>query len=413
MAVVVIGAGHAGVQAAESLRAAGYVERVFLLDKDDRLPYQRPPLSKDYMKPGSDPTPLPLRGQRFYADHDIELRTGVAASGIDARDMLVHTAAGDAIPYTDVIIAAGAEARRASCSGAFDLQGISYLRTVTDAEALRSQLDGTARRVVVVGAGFIGLEFAAVAAERGLDVTVIDFAQRPMQRVLSPSMSAYFSEVHEGLGVALRFDEGLAHFVGSDGHVSAVVGTSGTVYPCDFAVVGLGVTTDETLASSSGVACNRGILVDEYLRTNVPHIYAIGDLAVFPARGSGHHLRLESVQNATDMAKTVARTIATSVAIPYHATPWFWSHQGPAKLQIAGIADPAGVVVERGDRASGKFSQFVFHDDRLVAVESVNSPADHVAARKLLDHGAGITLDQARDQSFDVKAHAKALPSAV
>lgn len=413
MSVIIIGAGHAGVQAAESLRTAGYGDAVVLLDKDDRLPYQRPPLSKDYMKADSDATPLPLRGEGFYADHEIDLRTDSEVVRIDPGASEVHTSRGDVLPFTDLIIAAGADARRATCSGALDLQGVHYLRTVSDAEALRSRLDGGARRVVVVGAGFIGLEFAAVAAQRGLDVTVIDFAQRPMQRVLSPSMSAYFAQVHQDLGVKLSFDEGLGHFIGDGGRITGVIGTSGKIYPCDLAVVGLGVNTDQPLADSAGIACDRGILVDEHLLTNVPHIYAIGDLALFPARGSGHHLRLESVQNATDMAKTVARSIASSSPVRHHATPWFWSNQGPARLQIAGIADPAGVVVERGDRHAGKFSQFIFHDGKLVAVESVNAPADHVAARKLLEHDASITMEQARDQAFDLKAHARALSTSV
>lgn len=411
MSVVIVGAGNAGVQAAESLRASGYNERITLLDKDDRLPYQRPPLSKDYMKAESDAEPLPLRGRGFFADHEIDLQTGTAAVGIDPSARVVHTSAGEMISFADLIIAAGAEARKAQCSGANNLLGVHYLRTVSDAEALRTRLDEGARRVVVVGAGFIGLEFAAVAVQRGLDVTVIDFAQRPMQRVLSPSMSAYFAQLHSDLGVKLLFDEGLAHFIGEAGRVNAVVGTSGRVYACDFAVVGLGVTTDQQMADAAGIRCDRGVLVDEYLQTNIPHVFAIGDLAVFPARGSGHHLRLESVQNATDMAKTVARTIATGTPVGYHATPWFWSSQGPAKLQIAGIADPAGVVIERGDREAGRFSQFIFHDSRLVAVESVNAPADHVAARKLLDHDAGLTIEQARDRSFDVKVFAKSLPT--
>ena len=409
MSVVIIGAGHAGVQAAESLRVGGYADPIVLLDKDEHLPYQRPPLSKDYMKQDSDPTPLPLRGQAFYRDHGIDLRTRVEATGIDAAARRVHTRDGDSIGFTDLIIATGAEARRAHCAGSAELDGISYLRTVTDAELLRSRLDSGASRVVVVGAGFIGLEFAAVAAQRGLDVTVIDFAQRPMQRVLSPSMSEYFSQVHQTLGVRLHFDEGLDHFVGTGGQVSGVIGTSGSSYPCDLVVVGLGVVIDGALTDSSGIHSDRGIVVDEHLRTSIPHVYAIGDLAVFPSPHARGRIRLESVQNATDMAKTVARSITGSPA-PYHATPWFWSNQGPAKLQIAGISDPAAVVIERGDRAAGKFSQFLFHDDKLIAAESVNAPADHVAARKLIDHDAGITMEQARDRSFDLKAYARALP---
>lgn len=408
MTVVIIGAGHSGVQAAESLRQEGYAERVVLLDKAGHLPYQRPPLSKDYMKEGGDPTPMPLRGNAFYSEHNIDLRTGAKVTAIDGEAKLVFVDGGEAVPYDELIIAAGAEARRAHCKGS-ELEGISYLRTVDDADALRAETDIGHGRVLVVGAGFIGLEFAAVAAQRGLDVTVIDFAQRPMQRVLTPSMSDFFTQMHTDLGVKLHFNEGLDHFIGEQGRLTGVVGTSGAVYPCDFAVVGLGVVTDDVLPATAGISCDRGIHVDEYLRTNVPHTYAIGDLAVFPSKHFGGNLRLETVQNATDMAKTVARTIMGNPST-YDISPWFWSNQGPAKLQIAGLADPSDVVVERGNRASGKFSQFLFRDEKLVAVESVNSPADHVAARKLLEHDSGISMEQARDHNFDLKAYARSIP---
>lgn len=407
MTVVIIGAGHAGVQAAGSLRTEGYTGRIVLLDKAEHLPYQRPPLSKDYMKAGSDPSPMPLRGDAFYVENEIELRTGAEVTSIDSAKKVVRLAGGDPVAYDELIIAVGADARRATCEGT-DLEGISYLRTVEDAETLRALLDAEHGRVVVVGAGFIGLEFAAAAAERGLDVTVIDFAQRPMQRVLSPSMSEHFARVHGDLGVKLRFDEGLDHFIGENGHVTGVVGTSGETYACDFAVVGLGVVTDDELATNAQLECNRGIVVDKFLRTNAPDIYAIGDVAVFPSRHFGDHLRLESVQNATDMAKTVAKTIA-GTATAYDIAPWFWSNQGSAKLQIAGLADPADVVIERGDRATGKFSQFLFREERLVAVESVNSPGDHVASRKLLERDGGITMAQARDPEFDLKAFVRSL----
>ncbi|GGA72391.1 oxidoreductase [Pseudoclavibacter endophyticus] len=407
MGVVIIGAGHAGVQAAESLRTEGYEGAITLLEKTPHLPYQRPPLSKDYMKAAGEPAPLPMRGEAFYAQHGIELRTGADVTGIDADTRLVRLADGEQLAYDDVIVAVGADARRASCEGV-GLAGVEYLRTVDDAATLRAQLDAGHGRVVVVGAGFIGLEFAAVAAKRGLEVTVIDFAQRPMQRVLTPSMSEHFVRVHEGLGVTLRFNEGLDRFVGANGRVAGVVGTSGAHYPCDFAVVGLGVVTDEALAEGAGLGYDRGILVDEYLRSTVPHVYAIGDVAVFPSKRAGAPLRLESVQNATDMAKTVAKTVAGDPT-EYDVAPWFWSNQGPAKLQIAGLADPADIVIERGDRETGKFSQFLFRDERLVAVESVNRPADHVASRKLLEHGATITMEQARDPEFDLKAYARAL----
>jgi 3-phenylpropionate/trans-cinnamate dioxygenase ferredoxin reductase subunit len=407
MTVVVIGAGHAGVQAAESLRVERYSENIILLDKGTHLPYQRPPLSKDYMKAGAEPEPMPLRGEKFYADHDIDLRTGVHVTGIDARERRVLVAGGESIAYDAAIIAAGADARRATCAGEA-LAGVNYLRTLEDAEGLRAELDRGHGQVVVVGAGFIGLEFAAAAAQRGLDVTVIDYAQRPMQRVLSPSMSQYFADLHAGLGAKLEFDEGLDRFVEADGRVSGVVGTSGTIYPCDFAVVGLGVTVDCGLAPNPESIGQHGIIVDEYLQTSTDDVYAIGDLAVFPSLIDDGLTRLESVQNATDMAKTVAKTI-TGHRARYSASPWFWSNQGPAKLQIAGVGDPSDIVVERGSRTTGKFSQFLFRGRHLVAVESVNSPADHVAARKILEHGGELSMEQVRDHAFDVKAYARGL----
>lgn len=407
MTAVIIGAGHAGVQAAESLRNEGYGKRIVLLDRAAHLPYQRPPLSKDYMKPDGDPHPMPLRGAAFYGEHDIDLELGAEVTEIDAAAKSVRLRAGRDIPYGELIIATGAEARRATCVGS-DLAGIHYLRTLEDAEALRAQLTLGQGRVVVVGAGFIGLEFAAVAAQRGLEVTVIDFASRPMQRVLTPSMSDYFAQVHRELGVHLHFEEGLARFAGTNGRVTGVEGTTGTSYPCDFAVVGLGVATDDALFASAGAACTAGLLVDECLRTNLPDVYAIGDVAVFPSRRFGGSLRLESVQNATDMGRTVAKNI---VGPPerYDVSPWFWSNQGPARLQIAGLADPADAVVERGARASGKFSQFIFRDGNLVAVESVNSPAHHVAARKLLGSESAVTLEELRQHDFDLKGYMKGL----
>lgn len=406
MTAIVIGAGHAGVQAAESLLNEGYEGGVVLLEKAPHLPYQRPPLSKDYMKDGGDPSPLPLRGEAFYADLGIDLRLGAEVTSVDAGRKQVVLAGGEKLDYDEVVVAVGAEARTANCEGA-DLAGISYLRTLEDAESLRAKFEGN-QRVVVVGAGFIGLEFASVAATRGLDVTVIDFAQRAMQRVLSPTMSDHFHDVHGGLGVRLEFDEGLDHFVGEDGHVTGVVGTSGTTYPADFVVVGLGVVTDDALPLSAGLDVDRGVVVDEHLRTNVPGVYAIGDIAVFPSKHFGGPLRLESVQNATDMAKTVAKTIA-GTPTPYDIAPWFWSNQGPAKLQIAGLADAGDTVVERGDRAAGKFSLYLFRDGVLAAVESVNAPGDHVSARKLFERGATLTIEQVSDPAFDIKSFVKSL----
>ena len=240
-------------------------------------------------------------------------------------------------------------------------------------EVLRAQMDGGAGRVVVVGAGFIGLEFAAVAAQRGLEVTVIDVAQRPMQRVLSPSCPNTSPRSTRISAFSCTSGKVSTTSAAKTRRVEAVVGNSGTTYPCDFAVVGLGVATDLAIAASAGIDSEGGILVDKYCETSAAHVYAIGDLAVFPSTRFGQRLRLESVQNATDMAK-MRREDHHRLPDGIRLTPWFWSNQGPAKLQIAGLTDPEGHFVERGDRSLGKFSQFNFRNDRLIAVESVNSP---------------------------------------
>lgn len=405
MSAVIIGAGHAGVQAAESLRANGYDGAITLLDRAPHLPYQRPPLSKDFLLASPEEPPMPLRGADFYQEQDIVLQVGEGVSAIDVDGSAVLLASGKSISYEHLILATGACARRTYCDGS-GLKGLSYLGTVEDAENLRKRLQAGHGRVVIVGAGFIGLEFAAVAVKHGLDVTVIDSANRPMQRVLTPSMSDYFGEMHKALGVKLHFNEGLEHFLGEDGRVVAVVGTFGSIYPCDFAVIGLGATPNEELAASAGISCSRGVLVDEFLRTSKPRIYAIGDIAVFPSKHFDGPVRLESVQNATDMAKAVAKTICGSPT-KYDTVPWFWSNQGPAKLQIAGLVQPEDQVVLRGDRHVGKFSQFVFRDGRLVGVESINSPADHVAARRMLEYNIPVSAHQIADPEFDIKEYTK------
>lgn len=405
MSAVIVGAGHAGVQAAESLRANGYHGAITLLDRASHLPYQRPPLSKDFLQASPGQPPIPLRGADFYNEQDIDLQVGDGVNAIDVEGSAVVLGSGKSIPYEHLILATGASPRRTSCDGS-KLEGLSYLGTVGDAERLRARLHAGNGRVVIVGAGFIGLEFATVAVKHGFDVTVIDAADRPMQRVLTPSMSEYFREMHTALGVKLYFNEGLEHFLGKDGRVVAVGATSGSIYPCDFAVIGLGAIPGEELAASAGISCSRGVLVDEFLRTSHPGIYAIGDNAVFPSKHFGGPVRLESVQNATDMAKAVAKTICGSPT-KYDSVPWFWSNQGSAKLQIAGLIHPEDQVVLRGDRALGKFSQFSFRDGRLVGVESVNAPADHVAARRILENNIPVTAQQVSDPNFDLKEYAK------
>ncbi|WP_324651327.1 NAD(P)/FAD-dependent oxidoreductase [Georgenia sp. H159] len=402
--VVIVGGGQAGVQVADSLRAGGFTGAVTIVADESVAPYQRPPLSKDYMLPDGQPTPLPLRGDRFYSESGVTLRSGVAATGIDRRSRTVHLADGSELGYGALVLATGARNRGLSVPG-IELGGIHGLRTLTDAETLREEL-GRVRRVVVVGAGFIGLEFAAAARAHDLQVTVLEGAPRPMGRVLSSAMSEYFVHAHAALGTDLRLSEGIEHFEGDDGRVTAAWSTTGARYPADLVLIGIGVVPNVELAVDAGLEVDNGIVVDDRLRTQDPAIYAIGDCAAFPSVDADARVRLEAVQNATDQGRHVAKVLVGHDS-PYTDPPWFWSNQGPYRLQIAGLTAPDVLTVTRGDQATGKFSVFSFHADRLVAVESVNQPADHMAARRVLQKRLPVTVGQVQDPEFDLKAYSK------
>ncbi|WP_448620376.1 NAD(P)/FAD-dependent oxidoreductase [Geodermatophilus sp. URMC 65] len=405
--VVIIGAGHAGVQVAESLRTGGFEGAVTLVGDEDALPYQRPPLSKDYLAPGRTAEPLPLRGEKFYAENRIELRTGLTATVLDRARRTVFLDDGESLTYTTLVLATGATNRTLPVPGS-DLAGVHDLRTLADAERLRAEM-GKARSVAVVGAGFIGLEFAAAARAHGLAVTVLEATDRPMGRALTPPMSAHFADAHREMGSDLRLGEGLAEIHGQDGRVTGVSSGPGAEYPADIVLIGVGVRPRDELAVAAGLAVNNGIVVDGHLRTSDPDVYAIGDCASFPATEAGARLRLESVQNATDQGRHVARQILGSPSAAYCELPWFWSNQGPLRLQIAGLAQPGDTTVVSGDRPGGRFSVLAFRDGALVAVESLNKPADHIAARRVLSAAVTPTPDQVADPSFTLKDFAKQL----
>jgi 3-phenylpropionate/trans-cinnamate dioxygenase ferredoxin reductase subunit len=289
-----------------------------------------------------------------------------------------------------------------NCPGA-SLPGIHGLKTLTDAEALHESLPA-ARNIVIIGAGFIGLEFASAAVAHGCNVTVLEFAPRPMGRALTPVMSEWFAAAHRSQGVNLRLGEGIDRFEpGADGRVGAAISTTGYSYPADLVLVGIGVQPNDTLASEAGLEASNGIVVDETLRTADPAVLAIGDCASFPSAHAQGRLRLESVQNATDQARHAARTILGAES-PYTALPWFWSTQGPYKLQMAGLARPDDDMLILGNQGAAKFSVLCFRDGILAAVESVNNAADHMAARKLLAAGIAVTRTQAETQGFTLKA---------
>jgi 3-phenylpropionate/trans-cinnamate dioxygenase ferredoxin reductase component len=401
--VVVIGAGHAGVQVADALRSGGHVGPLALVGDEPVLPYQRPPLSKEYLSPAVAPTTLPLRAHQYFADHQIDLHIGATATNLKRRSRTVRLRDGRELPYDVLVLATGTVNRTLAVPGA-ELAGIHILRTIADAEALRSALPRS-RRVLIVGAGFIGLEVAATARKHGLEVTVLEAADRPLGRVLSAEMAGYVAAAHSKAGIDLRLGEAVAQFTGEDGRVNGAISTAGVRYRADVVLVGIGVVPRVELAAEAGLAVTDGIVVDENLRTTDESVYAVGDCANHPNVHAGVRMRLESVQNATDQARHVASMILGG-AHAYADLPWFWSYQGELKLQIAGVRRPDDDNVVIGDPQTGRFSVCCYRQGRLVAVESLNRPADHVAARRVLAAGRSPELEQLRDPAFSLKGFA-------
>ncbi|MER7130132.1 NAD(P)/FAD-dependent oxidoreductase [Streptosporangium saharense] len=390
MRVVIVGAGAAGVQLADSLRAGGHQGPVVLLGAETALPYQRPPLSKDYLL-GREVAPPPLRGESFYADHGVELRRGRTVTGIDPGLRHAVLDDGERVPYDHLVLATGARNRTLDIPGA-GLSGVVSLRTLADAALLREHLV-RAGRVVVLGAGFVGLEVAATARLLGVETVVFEAAARPMARVASPPISEFVARAHAGTGVELRCGTSVVEIVGSSGAVAAVRTDRGELLETDLVVVGVGATPVDELARRTGLPVDDGVRVDERFRAGAPGVWAIGDCASFPDPCTGRRTRLESVQNASAQARTLARTLLGDDA-RHDEVPWFWSTQGQVRLQIAGVWQAGDRALPLGDPAGGAFSVLSFRQERLVAVESVNRPRDHVWARRALARGTSPRLEE-------------------
>ncbi len=404
--VIIAGAGQGGYQAAASLRENGFDGRIVLIGDEPGLPYQRPPLSKAYLTGGTTVDGLLLRHAPFYASHAIEYRERERVIAIDRAGRSVRLASGEDLVYDHLIFATGARDRSLPIPGA-DLDGVMRLRTLGEAEALKQRL-GSVREVVVIGAGFIGLEFAAVAAKLGARVHVVEMAQRPMARAVSPDVSEHFHAAHAKAGASILFSAAVTRITGENGRASGVDTGDGLHLPADLVLVGIGVLPNSELAADAGLPVENGILVDELLLTADPAISAIGDCAAYPSRFASGRVRLESVQNAVDQARCVAARLVGRPA-PYTAVPWFWSDQGGLRLQMVGLTAGHDTTVIRGDVEGGRFSVFCFKGGKLLGIESVNRPGDHMVGRRLLAGEPDLTPEQAADPAFDLKAHAAAL----
>jgi 3-phenylpropionate/trans-cinnamate dioxygenase ferredoxin reductase subunit len=406
--VVIVGAGHAGFQLAASLRQGGFDGSIVLLGDDPVLPYQRPPLSKDYLSGKIGLDLLLMRPEAFYRDHRIDYLPGARAVEIDRDARQLCLASGERLGYDHLVLATGARNRIPPLPG-IELDGVCYLRNLAETDELRQRL-ATAEHVVVIGAGFIGLEFAAIARGKGKPVRILELTDRVMGRVVCPVTSEFFATAHRQNGVEFGFGAQAVRIAGNGGRVDHLELADGERLQADLVLVSIGVVPNGELAAAAGLEVANGIVVDAQLATRDPTISAIGDCCAYPSvHAQGSMTRLEAVQNAADHARCVADRILGKPH-PYTALPWFWSEQGPLRLQIAGLTAGHDHTVLRGSVETGEFSVFCYRAGTLLGIVSVNRPADHAHARRLLSAGRQVTPEQAADDSFDLRAAASARP---
>ncbi|MFI4868067.1 MAG: NAD(P)/FAD-dependent oxidoreductase [Steroidobacterales bacterium] len=402
--ILIVGAGQAGVQIAESLRQEGFGEQLLLIGDESHPPYQRPPLSKKWLiEPGA-MTALWLRGAESLVRRRIELKLDTHVAAIDRAASQLLLANGERLGYGKLALATGSRARTLPVPGA-SLGGVLSLRSIADSAAIAAAIRrcaAEARPVVVIGGGFIGLEVAAAASKLGASVTVLEGLPRLMSRVTAPIVSEAFERVHRAHGVELVFGAQVTELVGSDGRVEAVRSADGREYAAGCVVVGIGVEPDDRLAAAAGLACERGIVVDDCSRTSDAAIAAAGDCTA-RRLADGRMLRLESVQGAVEQAKSAAAALMGRER-PFRAAPWFWSDQFDIKLQMVGLSHGYDQVVTRGDLIKPAFSAFYFRAGRLIAVDSLNRIQDHMQAKRLLDHDLSPTPEQVADPLFELQS---------
>ncbi len=397
--VVIAGAGHGAGQVVASLKQHKFDGRIVLIGDEPYLPYQRPPLSKKYLAGELPPERLYFKPASFYEEDNIEVRLGTRIESINRDTSRLTTSTGDTVAYDKLVLATGSRVRKVDVPGA-DLDGIHYLRSIADVEAIRADIE-TARTVVIIGAGYIGLEVAAVCRQLGRDVAVIELAERVMSRVVSSEVSDFYEALHAGHGVDIRLSTGLRAYEGN-GRVSHVVSDAGDRIPAHLVVVGVGILPNTELAGDAGLAVDNGIVVDDRCRTEDPDIFAIGDCTSHPNGIYDRRLRLESVHNALEQAKTAAANIC-GIETRYSQVPWFWSDQYDVKLQIAGLSEGYDAVALRGDPAKSSFACFYLRDGILIAVDAINSPREFMQSKALIASHAKIAPERLADAAVMLK----------
>ncbi|HEX4198070.1 MAG TPA: FAD-dependent oxidoreductase [Caulobacteraceae bacterium] len=398
--VVMIGAGHAAGMAAANLRQYGFAGPVTLIGEEPIPPYQRPPLSKAWLKGEADEDALTLKPESFYAEHGIDLRMGVRAEAIDRAAGRVRLSRGGDIAYDILVLATGARPRRLPIEGA-DLAGVRVLRSAADAEALKAEL-GPGRRIAVVGGGYIGLEVAASARALGAEAVVIEREARVLARVANATLSGFFQAYHEARGVGFELGAEITAFEGAGGRVAGVRLGDGRLIACDVVLVGVGAAPNDELVREAGLDCGIGVVVDEAARTSDPAIYAIGDVTLRPMPLYGRQFRPESVPSALEQAKQAACAIAGRPP-PAPEVPWNWSDQYDLKMQLAGLPFNVDDVLVRGDPANAHFAVFHLSQGMIQAVEAVNAPAEFMGGRQLIGSRRVIVRERLADPSISMK----------
>ena len=403
--ILIAGAGHAAGQTIVSLRQGGYSGKLILAGEEPYLPYQRPPLSKKFLAGELDVPRLLVRQEKFYADHEVDVRLSTRVIAIDRSARTATLGTGVSESWNKLVIATGSRVRKASLPGT-ELAGVHYLRNIEDVDRIRDDFRSGAK-LVIVGAGYIGLEVAAVAVTRGLDVTVVELAERVMARGGAPLISDFFTRVHQQAGVDIRCNTGIRSFNGVS-RVQSVTLSDDSQIPADLVIIGIGILPNVEIAEAAGLPCDNGIVVDEYCRTSDADILAVGDCTNHPNALLGKRLRLESVHNAQEQAKTAASTILGKLE-PYAQIPWFWSDQYDLKLQFVGLSAANQKVVVRGDPESRSFAAFYLDDGRLAAVYAINSAREFMLSKKLIASGARPDPAVLRDTAVPFKEIAESL----
>jgi len=400
--VVIVGAGHGGAQCALMLRQSGFTGTIAMIGREIEPPYERPPLSKDYLAREKTFDRLYIRPPHFWGEKDVRLLLGIEVTAVDVAGHQLALSNGDSFGYGKLVWATGGDPRKLTLPGA-DLAGIHAVRTREDCDALMGELDGGVRHIVVIGGGYIGLEAAAVLTKLECKVTLLEALPRVLARVAGPELSAFYEAEHRAHGVDLRTSVAIDSLVGENGRVTGVKLADGSVIPAEAVIVGIGIVPAVAPLITAGAAGGNGIDIDDHCRTSLPDIYAIGDCAAFAcAYADGTVMRVESVQNANDQATCVAKAICGAPA-PYHALPWFWSNQYDLKLQTAGLSTGYDATVLRGDIAARSFAIIYLKAGKVIALDCVNAAKDYVQGRKLVEAGVSPDVAVLADTSVPLK----------